>query len=239
MGYLKFFILVFQYFVTDLTTNSLIKNLTTFRLQQDMAGGSKLTTRTKRTPLFFSSNDKRSLCSISRPKRHYNRRSATLKQRNRNLFFNTSANESDMEMTVEHQNCEPVEPVAHRTRARKYSNQNYKQYLTHVLRKINDTTDQPMVILSSNAMECMSNFMVDVFNRIALEAGQQVKKRKTKTLGEWDIKSAFKIVMPDELGVHEIALAYRKMQKTNNDRNNANSVLVTFNPESTMLMYKI
>lgn len=236
MGYLKFFKLIFQYLVADLRTicdspqgkNSIIKNRPTFRLQQDMAGGSKLmTVRTNRSRV-LSSRDKRSLCTISRPNRYFHRKSSTLHQRSTNSFFDTSANESDKQIAlVDQQNYETIEPVAHRTRARKYSIQNYKQYLTQVIRKVNESTDQP-ITLSSNAMECMSNFMVDVLNRMALESCQQVKRRKTKILGDWDINSAFKIVLPHELGVRALALAYAKSDRIIS----AKSVLVAFNPEN-------
>lgn len=201
MGYMKFFKLIFQYLAADLTIfcdsplsrNSVTANRTTFRIQPN----------------------KRSLCTISRRNRQYNNcRPTTWLQRNINSIVKKTADELDKKMAVEPQNYEPMEPVAHRTRSQNNSNQNYKQYLTQVLRKINGTTDQPMMILSSNAMECMNNFMVNVFNRIALEAKMKTKTKKR----DWDIKSSFKIVMPNELGVHAITLVYGNGTMPNAER---------------------
>lgn len=240
MGYIKFFKLFFQNLFVDLTPvcdspidkKTVTQDHTTFRPKQDLVGASEqVAARNTRTPLFTSSNSKRSLSTISKRRRHNNRRTATPPKRKNKSIFDTSAEESDISMSEEQQQPQTRLPVVNRTRGRKDRNYNYKRYLARVLRNINAESNKSKLTISSQAMECMSNFMVDIFDKIAQEAGQQVKKNKTKTLGDWDIRSAVKIVIPGELGRHANINGQQKLENMYSHKMNKKKKVVTFNPE--------
>lgn len=64
----------------------------------------------------------------------------------------------------------------------------------------------------------MSNFVTDIFGKIAHEAGKLAKKDKKKTLSEWDIKSAVTMLMPNNLGKHANSMASSKLHYMKNDK---------------------
>lgn len=129
-----------------------------------------------------------------------------------------------------------MKPVAYRKRSRRDPNYNFKRYLARLLRKLNSSSTEPNLTISSKAMVCMSNFMSDIFIKIAKEAGQLVKYNKTKTLSDWDIKSALKILMPGDLGKHALVIGYNKWQNMTNDRTVEDSAVnrkkMVFDPET-------
>lgn len=82
----------------------------------------------------------------------------------------------------------------------------YKRYLHRLVRK-----EFPEFTTSARTMECMSNFMSDIFDRIAEEAGLQAHEHGRQTLTEFDIKHATRILMPGGLARHAINLAKHKL----------------------------
>lgn len=168
--------------------------------------------RKRRGQVFSSSNSKPSLRTISKPTRHNNRRPANSPKRKIDSTPETYADDSDMSQMQEEPHHQTMQLVDHRARSHKDPNYNYKRYLARVLRKQNANSNEPKLTISSKAMECMSNFMSDIFDKIAEEAGQQVKKDKRKTLSDWDMKSAVKIVMPGDLGRCAHSVGYTKLQ---------------------------
>lgn len=228
MGYIQFLKLLFQnLYVTPVCESpigqrNVTNDHTTFRPDQDMSGCSKHVIVHKNRN--SSSNSKRSLSAISKQRRHNNRRPAPPKRKTKSII-DTSAEELDVSVTEEQQQHQSIEPVVYSTRGRKDRNHNYKRYLARVLRDVNATKNRSYMTISNNAMECMSNFMVDIFAKIAHEASQQVQKNKTKTLGDWDIRAAVKIVIPGELGRHANEMGHRKLKNINGGK------MVNFNPE--------
>lgn len=160
-------------------------------------------------------NSKRSLRTITRPTRRNNRRPAKPRKLQTPP---TNTGESDNTEMAEEPYHQTMEPVAHRTLSRKDPNYNYKRYLARVLRKKNASGTHPPLTISSEAMECMSNFMSDVFIKIADEAGKLVKKQKAKTLRDSDLKTAVKILMPGNLGKHANAMGKTKLQNMRKDK---------------------
>lgn len=238
MGYIKFLKLLFKNLFIDLTpvchssidVNTSTKHHTTFRPKEDIVGDVEhVSVPTTRTPVFSSTNSKRSLSTISKRGRQYNRRPATPPKRKTKSIFDTSAEESDISMAEEHH--QTIEPVVYRKKSRKDHNYNYKRYLSRVLRNMNAKSNKRNLTISIDAMECTSNFIVDIFDRIAQEARQQLKKNKSKTLGVWDIKSAVKIVIPCELGRHANIMGHQAMTNFNGEKMNKKKKVVTFNPE--------
>lgn len=218
-------ILIFQSFIIDLTSffdssrgkKMANKNQTTYRPKQDMVGGSKISaSRKNRSQVFSSSNSKRPLRTISRPTRRNNRRPA--KSPTTESIPDTYSDESDTNEMADESHHQSMQPVASRTRSRKDPNYNYKQYLARLIRKMNERKNEPNLTISSKAMECMTDFMTDIFDKIAKEASQQIKRNKGKTLGDWDLKSAVKILMPGDLGKHANMMGYNALQKMKAER---------------------
>lgn len=230
MGYMKFIKLLYKNLFVDLppVCDSPKENATP-RPKQDIVYHEAA--RNTQNQMFSSSKRKHSLSIISNQNRRKNRRPATPPKRKTNPIFVTSEEESNISMSDEQQQHQSIEPVVQRTRFQKDHNYNYKRYLARVLRNINAESNKSNLTISSNAMECMSNFMVDIFDKIAQEASQQVKKNKTKTLGEWDIRSAVKIVMPGELGRHANHIGQQKLQNINGHKMKVKTKMVSFNPE--------
>lgn len=82
----------------------------------------------------------------------------------------------------------------------------YKRYLHRIMRtKLPDST------ASARTMECMSNFMSDIFDRVAEEAGMQAREHGRQTLTEFDIEHATRILLPGKLAPLSISLAKQKM----------------------------
>lgn len=239
MGYIKFLKLFFLNLFGDLTAvcdspigKTVVKN--NISPKQNLVGASKpVPGSATRTQVFSSSNINRSLSTISKRGCQNNRRPATPPKRKTKSIFDTSSEMSDISISEEqqHHQAMEVEPLVYRKNVRKDRNYNYKRYLARVLRDLNAKTSKPNLTISSNAMACMSDFMVDIFDKIAQEAGQQVKTNKTITLGDWDIKSAIQIVMPAELARQANIMAQQKLKNINGDKMKKKNKVVTFNPE--------
>lgn len=224
MGYIKFFKLLFQNLFVDFAVpcdSSLggtaeILNHPTFLPKVEPPTSKDISVSKRRPKVVLSSNNMRSIRTISRRNRRNNRRPAmSTPKRKAKLIFDTSTEGTDISMAEEQQYHHSLKPVVYKSRGRKDRNYNYKRYLARLLHKINSESQQSNLTISSNAMECMSNFMADIFDKIATEAGQLVQKNKTKTLSASEINSAVRIVMPGELGRHANLMADKKLKNMN------------------------
>lgn len=63
----------------------------------------------------------------------------------------------------------------------------------------------PDLGISSMAMSMINSLMNDMFERIAEEAAKLSDYRKRTTLSSGEIQGAVKLVLPGELGKHDIA----------------------------------
>eukprot|EP00943_MAST-04B_sp_MAST-4B-sp1_P009090 g9090.t1 len=86
-----------------------------------------------------------------------------------------------------------------RTR-RKKRTETYKTYIYKVLKQVH-----PDVGISKNAMEVMNNFIVDMFQRLSVEAGNIVAYNKRATLTSREVITAIRLVLPGELAKHAVS----------------------------------
>ncbi|KAI3706438.1 hypothetical protein L6452_24182 [Arctium lappa] len=76
----------------------------------------------------------------------------------------------------------------------------YKRYLYRVMKQVH-----PDLGISSKAMTIINNLMVDMFERVAEEAGRLSGYGKKMTMTAREIQGAVKLVLPGELGKHAVA----------------------------------
>lgn len=90
--------------------------------------------------------------------------------------------------------------TVNRSKPIKKRNQSYSSYIYKVLKQVCEANG-----ISNKAMGIMNDFMNDIFERLASEAAQLVKKRKSKTLTSRDIKTAVQLIFPGELAKHAVS----------------------------------
>ena len=78
--------------------------------------------------------------------------------------------------------------------------QTFKKYIYAVLKQVH-----PTVEISSKAMSTINTFVIDMFERIAVEMAQLLIHSKKRTLTEWDVECAVKLLLPGELAKHAIS----------------------------------
>ncbi|CAM6108137.1 unnamed protein product [Calypogeia fissa] len=84
----------------------------------------------------------------------------------------------------------------------KKSQQSYKVYIYKVLKQVH-----PDVGVSATAMSILNSFMVDIFEKIATEAGRLARYNKKPTISSREIQTAVKLLLPGELARHAVELA--------------------------------
>ncbi|KAJ9554714.1 hypothetical protein OSB04_009328 [Centaurea solstitialis] len=87
-----------------------------------------------------------------------------------------------------------------RRRVGESGGEGYKRYVYRVLRQVH-----PDLGISSKAMSVINNLMVDMFERVAEEAGRLSDYGKKMTMTAREIQGAVKLVLPGELGKHAVA----------------------------------
>lgn len=81
-------------------------------------------------------------------------------------------------------------------------------YINKVLKQVHPSTG-----ISRKAMDIMSSFMDDSFERIALEAGKLVQYNKKGTLASREIQTAVRLVLPGELAKHAVSEGTKAVTK--------------------------
>ena len=79
--------------------------------------------------------------------------------------------------------------------------ESYAIYIYRVLKRVHTHTG-----LSSKAMSIMNSFLIDIFERIAVEASRLVFYNKRSTLTSRDITTAVRILMPGQLARYVLPL---------------------------------
>lgn len=92
-------------------------------------------------------------------------------------------------------------PKARRTRIRNHYKISFSSYIYKVLMQVH-TRD---ISISSKAMSTMNDFCIDIFERLASEASSLAARTHKKTITDWEIQIASKMILPGGLATHAIA----------------------------------
>ncbi|VDN96149.1 unnamed protein product [Rodentolepis nana] len=85
---------------------------------------------------------------------------------------------------------------------------NFNLYVYKVLRQVH--TD---IGISSKAMSIMNSFVIDIFERIASEAGKLTHYNRKSTLTSREIQTAVRLILPGELAKHAISEGTKAVTK--------------------------
>ena len=77
--------------------------------------------------------------------------------------------------------------------------ESYAIYIYKVLKQVH-----PDLCISAKGMSIMNSFIMDIFDRIAAEAGNLVKINKKETLGSLEVQSSVRLILPGELAKHAV-----------------------------------
>lgn len=67
--------------------------------------------------------------------------------------------------------------------------------------------------ISQKAMSVMNSFVLDIFERVALEASKLNRYQRKHTISSNDIQAAIKLILPGDLAEHAIAEGTRAITK--------------------------
>ena len=81
-------------------------------------------------------------------------------------------------------------------------------YIYKVLKQVHNDTG-----ISKKSMEIMNSFLMDLYERVALEASKLVRYNKKQTLSAREIQSAVKLVIPGELAKHALIEGSKAVNK--------------------------
>ncbi len=86
--------------------------------------------------------------------------------------------------------------------------ESYGTYIYKVLKQVHPETG-----ISKKSMSIMNSFIVDVFERIATEAGRLGKYSGKQTLSSREVQTAVRLVLPGELAKHAISEGTKAVTK--------------------------
>ena len=100
-------------------------------------------------------------------------------------------------------------PKASRDRKeKKKRTESYSSYIYKVLKQVHPDTG-----ISSKAMSIMNSFVINVLERIAIEAGKLVRYNKKGTLSSREIQTAVRLILPGELAKHAVSEGTKAVTK--------------------------
>ncbi|CAG4987842.1 unnamed protein product [Colias eurytheme] len=102
------------------------------------------------------------------------------------------------------------------TKSKKPKKKNYRSfgiYLYKILKTINRDSG-----ISTQSMVIMNNFVMDMFENIAAEAGKLISHTKKTTLSSSDLQSAVKLLVPGELWKHANAQGIKALTIYHNNQ---------------------
>src|SRR6185437_16477395 len=94
-------------------------------------------------------------------------------------------------------------------RGKRHSN-SYASYIYKVLKQVHPDTG-----ISRKAMIIMDNFINDIFERIATEAGRLARYNKRHTITSREIQTSVRLVLPGELAKHAVSEGTKAVTKYN------------------------
>lgn len=110
-----------------------------------------------------------------------------------------------------------VEKVISKSKKKKdYSS--FSLYLFKLLRSVNRGKESQNLKISRHSMLIMNNFINDMLEKIAAEAGRLAAHSKRNTMSSREIFSATKLLMPKELANHAIAEGMNALAKYQRSR---------------------
>jgi len=93
---------------------------------------------------------------------------------------------------------------------KKRSSNSYASYIYKVLKQVHPDTG-----ISRKAMIIMDNFINDIFERIAVEAGRLARYNKRHTITSREIQTAVRLILPGELAKHAVSEGTKAVTKYN------------------------
>jgi len=97
-----------------------------------------------------------------------------------------------------------------KTHHKKRQSNSYASYIYKVLKQVHPDTG-----ISRKAMIIMDNFINDIFERIAHEAGKLARYNKRHTLSSREIQTAVRLILPGELAKHAVSEGTKAVTKYN------------------------
>ncbi|XP_049870877.1 histone H2B.1-like [Pectinophora gossypiella] len=111
----------------------------------------------------------------------------------------------------------PIEkPISKSKKMKKKTFTNFSIYLYKLLRQVT----QNKIGISRKSMLIMNNFVYDMLEKIASEAGRLVAHSKRNTLSSREIQSAIKLLVPGELAKHANMDALKAVTMYHNSQEN-------------------
>eukprot|EP01114_Cavostelium_apophysatum_P008267 TRINITY_DN2063_c0_g2_i1.p2 TRINITY_DN2063_c0_g2~~TRINITY_DN2063_c0_g2_i1.p2 ORF type:complete len:163 (-),score=48.81 TRINITY_DN2063_c0_g2_i1:220-666(-) len=96
-------------------------------------------------------------------------------------------------------------------RGKRHSN-SYASYIYKVLRQVHPDTG-----ISKKAMLIMDNFINDIFERLASEAGRLARYNKRHTITSREVQTAVRLILPGELAKHAVSEGTKAVTKYNSN----------------------
>ena len=84
----------------------------------------------------------------------------------------------------------------------------FKVYIARSLKQVNKS-----LTVSGTAMKILNGFVVDQFDRIAVQAAQLARSTKRATLGSAEVQTAVRLLLPAELAKHAMAEGTKAVAK--------------------------
>ena len=81
-------------------------------------------------------------------------------------------------------------------------------YIYKVLKQVHPETG-----ISKQGMSIMNSFMMDIFTRVCMEAGNLNRKNKKMTLSSREVQTAIRLVLPGELAKHAVSEGTKAVTK--------------------------
>eukprot|EP01119_Soliformovum_irregulare_P012505 TRINITY_DN324_c0_g1_i1.p1 TRINITY_DN324_c0_g1~~TRINITY_DN324_c0_g1_i1.p1 ORF type:complete len:141 (-),score=49.25 TRINITY_DN324_c0_g1_i1:126-548(-) len=99
---------------------------------------------------------------------------------------------------------------------RKRQSNSYSSYIYKVLKQVHPDTG-----ISKKAMQIMDNFINDIFDRIATEAGKLARYNKRHTITSREVQTAVRLILPGELAKHAVSEGTKAVTKYNSSEGGA------------------
>ena len=93
---------------------------------------------------------------------------------------------------------------------RKVRTDSYATYIYKVLKQVHPDTG-----ISKKGMLIMDNFIHDVFERLASEAGRLARYNKKSTISSREVQTAVRLTLPGELAKHAVSEGTKAVTKYN------------------------
>ena len=114
-------------------------------------------------------------------------------------------------------NSDPLGEIGGKSRRNKNGKVIKEQSCNKFKKEINIVLKQvhPDLSISSKAMSIMNSLVVDMFERIATEAGQLARRRRCSMIAARDIETAVKLELGGELAKHAVSAGNKALANYN------------------------